>query len=260
MRIEPPAPPPPSPAEPPDVATKPDPSQLKCSSVALVSVLDGDTIRVSAAGKVETVRLSQIDAPERSQSFGLEATSCLASFLARGSIRVCRDGTDTYGRTIAEVFAGGVDVGEGMVRQGCAWAYRKYLGAASPLPALEQAARLAKLGLWAQAAAVEPWTYRSGTSPVPYNTTTGQTVVRVTTSNLAAVHDRVFDWAEHKYPDLLPSGTSNQALPDGTIYRCYATNICVGYRAGRFLFYDGSAVQDVGSEAQLLELAAAQGF
>lgn len=222
-------------------------------------MIDGDTLDVRTSRGVERLRIGQVDAPERSQSFGPEATACLSRAVIGATLRMCRDGSDQYGRTIANLSASGADVGQSLVAQGCAWAYYKYLEAGSPLPDLELRARLAKLGLWATDA-VAPWTYRSGGSPVTVDRATGRPAVAVSESNQASTHDRVFDWAEHEFADLLVGGSRNQTLADGTIYRCYATGFCVGYRSGVFLTYDGISIKEVGSAAQMISMAQAKGF
>jgi endonuclease YncB( thermonuclease family) len=248
------------PAAPPEIAAKPVPPASACALVALTAVIDGDTLQVRAGEVNERVRISQVDAPERSQPYGIEATACLSRLVTGRAITICRDGRDRYGRTIADVTANGADVGRGLVEQGCAWAYTKYLEPNSVLPNLEANARDARVGLWSLASAVEPWLYRSGTSPVTYDTTTGFNSVAIGSSNRGTVYDRVFDWAEHQYPELLVNGSGNQVLGDGTIYRCYSTGFCVGYRPGVFLTYDGKAIKEVGTEAALLAAAVASGF
>ena len=226
----------------------------------MTAVIDGDTLHVRAGSAIEKVRISQVDAPERSQPYGIEATACLSRLVTGSALTICRDGKDRYGRTVAGVTANGTNVGQRLVAEGCAWAYTKYLEPNSALPNLEANARSMRLGLWGLAAVVEPWLYRSGTSPVTYDSTTGFTAVAVSASDRGTVYDRVFDWAEHQYPELLVNGSGNQLLNDGTIYRCNATGFCVGYRPGVFLSYDGKAVGEVGSEAALLGAAAAHGF
>jgi micrococcal nuclease len=61
---------------------------------------------------------------------------------------------DRYGRTVAMVFVGGRDVGLELIKAGLAWAYDHYLPEASPeiqakYAALETAARVSRLGPWA---------------------------------------------------------------------------------------------------------------
>lgn len=242
---------------PPLTAVKPPPAA--CQPVTLSRVVDGDTIHVFRAGSLEKIRINQIDAPESSQAYGRAATSCLSNLVTGTSLQICPDGKDKYGRTIAAVKANGSDIGQAMVSQGCAWAYTKYLEAGSNLPALQAQAQAAQRGLWA-GGAQPPWEYRSGTQPITVAPATGLPAVATSTTTTAKVYDRVFDWAEHQFTDLLTGGTNNQDLYDGTIYRCYTSNFCLGYRNGRFLTYDGKTLSDVGGESELLPVIQAAGF
>ncbi|MFL9457928.1 thermonuclease family protein [Tolypothrix bouteillei VB521301_2] len=56
----------------------------------IVSVGDGDTVRISANGKTETIRMACIDAPERAQApWGAAATQRLRQLLPKGqAVRV----------------------------------------------------------------------------------------------------------------------------------------------------------------------------
>ena len=242
---------------PPLTAVKPPPAA--CQSVTLNRVVDGDTVHVMRAGVLEKIRINQIDAPESSQAYGRFSTSCLSNLVSGVQLQICPDGKDRYGRTIAAVKAGGVDVGQAMVLQGCAWAYTKYLESGSNLPALQAQAQAAQRGLWA-GGAQPPWEYRSGTQPITVAPVTGLPAIATSTVTTARVYDRVFDWAEHQYADLLIGGTENQDLYDGTIYRCYASGFCLGYRNGRFLTYDGQTLRDVGGESELLPAVQGLGF
>jgi len=95
--------------------------------VSLVSVGDGDTIRVtSATGQKVTVRMACIDAPETAQGqSGSDATQMLKQLLANRSLELRPQTIDKYGRTVAEVYAGGRNVNLEMVRMGMAYAYRQ---------------------------------------------------------------------------------------------------------------------------------------
>ena len=73
-------------------------------------------------------------------------------------------------------------------------------------------------------------------------------------------YDRILNWAEYKFPSLLNRPQANQTLTDGTVYRCYPTGICTGYRQGRILVFDGRQLLDVGTDTDLLRLAAVDGF
>lgn len=69
---------------------------------------------------------------------------------------------DRYGRTVAEVYAGGRNVGVEMIRQGMAYVYREYLSgcdANTYLSAEEQAQRF-RQGVWQWGNEVKPWDFR----------------------------------------------------------------------------------------------------
>ena len=96
---------------------------------SLVSVGDGDTIRVTGAnGQKVTIRMACIDAPETAQGeSGAQATLVLKQLLGSGPLEIRPQTVDRYGRTVAEVYAGGRNVNLEMVRLGMAYAYRQYL-------------------------------------------------------------------------------------------------------------------------------------
>jgi micrococcal nuclease len=68
-------------------------------------------------------------------------------------------GTDKYKRTIGRVTVGQLDVNREMVAKGMAWQYVKY-DQSRDLREVEQSARAAKLGLWADPHATPPWEWR----------------------------------------------------------------------------------------------------
>ena len=126
----------------------------------VIGITDGDTITVLDSKKQEIkVRLWGIDAPEKKQSFGVNAKSSL-SFKTFGKYVVLEvKSKDRYGRTVANVYVGNRWINKELVEDGMAWYYRQY----AKSPELEQAehqARSAKRGLWSQQA-VPPWEYRN---------------------------------------------------------------------------------------------------
>ena len=66
--------------------------------------------------------------------------------------------TDRYGRTVADIQLGSLNVNQQMVKDGYAWAYRRYGG--TRYAPEEKAARKAKLGLWRDANPIEPSQWR----------------------------------------------------------------------------------------------------
>jgi endonuclease YncB( thermonuclease family) len=142
------------------------PAAAAAGPVELVSVGDGDTIRVrDAAGQLVTVRLACIDAPETAQGPpGDDATAALGQLLAVGRLELRPQTVDRYGRTVAEVLAAGRNVNLEMVRSGAAFVFYRYLrdcnGAA--YEQAEQQAQRFRHGVWRWDQGIErPWDFRS---------------------------------------------------------------------------------------------------
>jgi micrococcal nuclease len=150
---------------------------------AVRSVTDGDTI-VLADGR--RVRLAQVDAPEATSTtecYGAESTKALVGLVGGKSVTLRQPSNgpakDRYGRTLAEVYVGGVSVNEALVRMGAAEWYDEFKSEdadlARRLQAAENEARQARRGLWsacATATATAPTTPRSTTPPATSPPTT----------------------------------------------------------------------------------------
>lgn len=129
----------------------------------VVAIADGDTLtaRCGEPGAYQQVkvRLAEIDAPEKAQPFGNRSRQHLAELCFQQQATIRPTTKDRYGRTVARVECQGQDANLLQVRAGMAWAYTKYL--TDPAIAREQdAARAARVGLWADQAPVPPWDWR----------------------------------------------------------------------------------------------------
>jgi endonuclease YncB( thermonuclease family) len=124
-------------------------------------VTDGDTLWVRPAhgGRPVAVRLLDVDAPEACQPFGPEAKQALRSRVQGAAVVVRTRGVDDYGRQLARVEHRGHDLGRWLVRGGYAWSMR-FHGRSGPYAHEEALARREHKGLWADAQAVEPRTFR----------------------------------------------------------------------------------------------------
>lgn len=126
----------------------------------VVGVADGDTLTILVNGHDQMkVRLAEIDAPEKSQSFGQRSKQSLSDLCFDKEAVLEKTATDRYGRTVAKVTCSGVYANGEQIRVGLAWAYRKYLRDQSLL-GLESEAREAKRGLWIDSDPVPPWEFR----------------------------------------------------------------------------------------------------
>ena len=136
-------------------------------AATVLSVGDGDTLRVDEGGSLRTVRLACIDAPETAQRpYGAASRQRLQELAPVGSVVTLRPQTiDRYGRTVAEVFRNGQSVNLMMVFSGQAFAYRQHLGTCNRPAYLEAEATAQRqmIGVWAVAGGLQrPWDWRNG--------------------------------------------------------------------------------------------------
>lgn len=128
----------------------------------VVRIRDGDSLVVLSGGVEIDVRLHGIDAPELGQAYGRRAKRRAGELAFGKEVRFDARGTDSYGRTLAEVLLpDGRSLNRELVSAGMAWWYRKYTDDAD-LASREAEARAARRGLWADPAPVPPWEWREG--------------------------------------------------------------------------------------------------
>lgn len=133
----------------------------------VVSISDGDTIKVLHDGVPEKIRLARIDCPEIShgrkpgQPFGQNAKR-FTSDMCFGKVVEVDDKThDRYGRMVGEVILpDGRDLNVELVRNGLAWWYERYAPDARDLAELQNEAQQKRIGLWADPGAIPPWEFR----------------------------------------------------------------------------------------------------
>lgn len=144
-------------------ANEPDPARTT-DNIAVsgpARVVDGDTLIIGS----QSVRIAGIDAPEDGQSCsrvsggqwacGAQATKRLRQLSARGVSCVGSE-FDAYDRLIASCMADKADIGQTMVLNGMALAYRRF---SKRYVADEEIARNARRGVW-EGPFVEPWQWR----------------------------------------------------------------------------------------------------
>lgn len=121
-------------------------------------ITDGDTIVLDNGTRV---RLHGIDAPERDQPFGAQATAAL-DYMVGGNVYVVQVDTDRYGRTVGQLYHAkqGYDINASMVCAGFAWWYERYAKDSELLRDCELGARGAGKGLWSDPEPVPPWQWR----------------------------------------------------------------------------------------------------
>jgi len=128
----------------------------------VVGVADGDTITVLQDRKQVKIRLYGIDCPEKSQAFGKRARQFTSKIVFGKVVEVEPVDIDRYNRLVALVTVSKRLVNEELVNSGFAWVYIHYCDrpVCERWKVLENEAREAKRGLWADPNHIPPWEFR----------------------------------------------------------------------------------------------------
>ena len=130
----------------------------------VVSVGDGDTIRVQQGEDTKTIRLACIDSPELAQTpYGDRSKRYLQSMLPIDTAVTLRQvDIDRYDRVVAEVFKESNNINLSLVKAGHAVAYRQYLSNCDREAYLEAeaTAQQNRSAFWSQAYPIMPWEFR----------------------------------------------------------------------------------------------------
>jgi endonuclease YncB( thermonuclease family) len=160
-------------------AVLPGSGSAQALKAEVLSIGDGDTIRVRQGGRAITVRLACIDAPETAQSpWGQHARRYLQQRLPIGrEVTLEVKTTDRYGRTVVEVISD-ININLVLVEDGQAFAYRQYLGGCDAKEYLDAEFRASRhrYGVWqVDGGITRPWDFRQGRSAavIPDGTTPG---------------------------------------------------------------------------------------
>ncbi|MEX1003730.1 MAG: thermonuclease family protein, partial [Crocinitomicaceae bacterium] len=152
-------------ADNPEVESNSNSQEQDDENHLVLSVVDGDTVKISYNGTEEVIRLIGIDTPETVhpskpvECFGKEASDYAKSVLEGESIRLQFDKSqgerDYYGRMLAYIFLqDGTNFNRYMIEKGYAYEYTynlPYMFQAE-FKAAERVARNAGAGLWAPGA------------------------------------------------------------------------------------------------------------
>jgi micrococcal nuclease len=125
-------------------------------------VMDGDTLLVVLDDQHEPVkvRIKDIDAPESCQPGGQASRDAMIDLVLRHRVQIERVSDDVYGRLVARVRRGELDLGAEMVRTGMAWAYHFKTGK-GPYARLQRQAQQERIGLFsARETAMSPPVFR----------------------------------------------------------------------------------------------------
>lgn len=129
----------------------------------VVRVADGDTLEVLRGRETVRVRLHGVDCPELGQAYGQRARQRTGELAMGRAVEVREVERDRFGRVVAEVLLpGGESLNRKLVAEGLAWWFRDYAPRDVELRLLEEKAREARRGLWADPRPEPPWKWRRG--------------------------------------------------------------------------------------------------
>ena len=126
-----------------------------------VKVIDGDTIHLNN----EKIRFTGIDTPELKQTCnknseiiycGIKAKQLLKDKIGKNKVTCIREGKDQYKRILAECFVNNISLSRFLVREGYAFAYRKY---SKKFINDEDFAKKNNIGMWSMKFEY-PWDWR----------------------------------------------------------------------------------------------------
>ena len=126
-----------------------------------IKIIDGDTIHLNS----EKIRFTGIDTPELKQTCnkdneiiycGIKARQLLIDKIGKNKVHCVREGKDQYKRTLAECFVNEDSLSKFLVREGYAFAYRKY---SKRFINDEDYAKKNNLGMWSMKFEY-PWDWR----------------------------------------------------------------------------------------------------
>jgi micrococcal nuclease len=127
----------------------------------VIAIKDGDTVVViDAANNQTTLRLAEVDCPEKKQAFGTKAKQFTSAQVYLKEIKYRVTDIDRYGRSIAKIYYDNNKyLSAEIIKNGFGWQYKKY-SISKLLANLEQEARKNKRGLWLEPYPIYPSDFR----------------------------------------------------------------------------------------------------
>jgi endonuclease YncB( thermonuclease family) len=122
-------------------------------------VIDGDTLEVRHHGRSERIRVEGIDCPELRQPYGKEAKRAVMALVIGSPVILRTSGRSRDGALSADVLLqNGRRLSQILLEEGLAW---RVASTGSSGGELEEGARYARRGLWADPHPTPPWKFRA---------------------------------------------------------------------------------------------------
>ena len=126
----------------------------------MIGIKDGDTVEIiDKQNNTVTLRLAEVDCPEKKQPFGTKAKQFTADLVYLKTIKYIVTNKDRYGRYIAKIYFENKYLSAEIIKKGMGWQYKKY-STSKELAKFEQQARSKKIGLWIDPNPIYPSEWR----------------------------------------------------------------------------------------------------
>lgn len=130
----------------------------------VVKIVDGDTFYIlNNEKKLFKIRIADIDAPEKKQDFGKEASDFIKSKIFGKYVNIVKKknkSKDRYGRILADVFYDKKkNIGEELLDQGLAWVW--HFSKNDTYKLHQNIAKKAKKGIWSKNNQIDPYQWRN---------------------------------------------------------------------------------------------------
>lgn len=134
----------------------------------VLMVHDGDRLTIHHQGRRDTIYLRDIDCPELKQPYGKQAKHATAAYVANREVVVRDLKRDRQGRMTADILLpDGRQISHELIKEGLAWV-QPGRSSDRALKDMEELAKAAGTGLWAEPNPVPPWKWIS-TKPSRHN-------------------------------------------------------------------------------------------
>ena len=134
----------------------------------VLMVHEGDRLTIHHQGRKDMVYLRNVDCPELKQPYGRQARHAAAAYIVHREVVVRNLKRDRQGRMTADIqLTDGRQIAHELVKEGLAWVQPDGF-ADQALKDMEELARAAGKGLWAEPNPVPPWKWKS-TEPAGHN-------------------------------------------------------------------------------------------
>jgi len=131
-------------------------------SAKVVGIKDGDTVIVlDSLNNQITLRLAEVDCPEKNQPFGTKAKQFTSDQVYLKTIKYVVTDTDRYGRSIAMIYYDSDNkyLSAEIIKAGMGWHYKRY-STSKELATFQENAKQNKIGLWIDNDPIEPSEFR----------------------------------------------------------------------------------------------------